>query len=131
MLAQQGIQIYTLGTALLGSLILGKVVLLVDKLSLSRKMDEHPKIYSVLFRSFIYLTGYILFVLLEHFVKGLVLGEGLAHSFSHAMHYLTGKDFIISLLVVLIVFIFFNTFWVLRNHFGPGKLFNLFFRKGE
>jgi len=128
-LAQQDIQLHAFGSALIGSLILGKVVLLTDKLPLTRKMDRHPKIFSLIFRSFVYLVGYVLFVFLEHIVKGLIMGDGFSHSLSHAVHYLGGKVFVTSLVAVFIIFLFFNTFWVVRNHYGPRELYKIFFKK--
>jgi hypothetical protein len=128
-LAQQNIQLYAFGSALIGSLILGKVVLLTDKLPLTRKMDRHPKIFRLIFRSFVYLIGYVLFVFLEHIVKGLIMADGFSHAFSHAVHYLGERELVTSLVAVFIIFLFFNTFWIIRNHFGPRELYKLFFRK--
>lgn len=42
MLGQYNIEYYAAGTALIGSLILGKVVLIFDKLSVTKKMDFLP-----------------------------------------------------------------------------------------
>lgn len=129
MLGQYNIEFYAAGTALIGSLILGKVVLIFDKLPLTRKMDFLPNIYRVFFRSLIYLLGYIIFTLLEHWVKGLIDGDSFGKAWIHSFHHLGELDFLTSLVIVFIAFLFFNTFWVIRAKYGPKELYNLFFRK--
>ena len=129
LLGQHHIEFYAAGTALIGSLILGKVVLLIDKLTLTKKMDYFPNIYRVFFRSIVYLLGYIIFSLLEHWVKGLIDGNNFGQAWSHSFHHLGGLDFLTSLAIVFIAFLFFNAFWVIRLHYGPKELYKLFFRK--
>lgn len=128
-LAQHQIQIYVFGTALIGSLIIGKVVVIFDKLPLTKKYDHLPKIYGVFFRSIIYLTGYIIFTFFEHSIKGLIEGDSFLLAFNYAFKHLGSWEFITGSLILFIAFLVFNTFWMIRNHFGPGKLFALFFRK--
>jgi len=129
MLGQYNIEYYALGTALIGSLILGKVVLIFDKLPVTKKMDFLPNIYRVFFRSLIYLFGYVIFTLLEHWVEGLIEGDNFGQAWAHSFHHLGKLDFLTSLVVVFIAFLFFNTFWVIRTKYGPKKLYHLFFSK--
>lgn len=129
MLVQYDIQIYGMGTALIGSLIIGKVVVIFDKLSITSKMDDRPKIYQVIFRSLIYLIGYSLFIFIEHIIKGLINGHPFSESVSHSFHYIKGSDFLSSLVVVFIAFLFFNTFWAIRHSVGAKALYHLFFKK--
>ena len=129
MLGQYNIEYYAAGTALIGSLILGKVVLIFDKLPLTKKMDFLPNIYRVFFRSSIYLSGFILFTLLEHWVKGLIEGDNFVQAWGHSFHHLGELDFLTSLVIVFIAFLFFNTFWVIRSKYGPEELYILFFKK--
>jgi hypothetical protein len=128
-LGQHQIEYYALGTALVGSLILGKVVLIFDKLPLTKKMDHTPNIYRVFFRSFIYLLGYAIFTMIEHWVKGMIDGESLRESIAHAFKHLSGLEFAMSMIVVFIAFLFFNAFWVIRTKYGPKALYQLFFSK--
>lgn len=119
------------GSVIIGSLILGKVVLIFDKLPLTRKMDFLPNIYRVFFRSLIYLLGYVIFTLIEHWIKGLIDEESFVQAWMHAFQQLGTKDYILSLVIIFISFLFFNTFWVIRLAYGPKALFDLFFKKED
>jgi len=130
-LAGYDIPLLAFGTALVGALIIGKVVLIFDKLPLTKKMDHLPKINRVIFRSLIYICGYVIFSLLEHLVKGLIGGENFSQAGIHAVHFLGELHFLTSLVAIFIAFLFFNTFWVIRNHYGPKELYKLFFKKSE
>jgi len=129
MLGQYSIEFLPAGTALIGSLILGKVVLIFDKLPLTKKMDFLPNIYRVFFRSLVYLIGYVIFTLLEHWIKGLIEGDNFGQAWVHSFHQLGKLDFISSLVVAFVAFLFFNAFWVIRSIYGPKELFRLFFKK--
>lgn len=129
MLGQHQIEYYAMGTALIGSLILGKVVLIFDKLPLTKKMDYLPNIYRVFFRSLVYLLGYAIFTLIEHWIKGLIDGESIGKAMEHAFKHLSGIEFAMSMVVVFIAFLFFNSFWVIRTKYGPKALYKLFFSK--
>jgi len=104
-------------------------VLLVDLLPVTKRMDNHSNIYSVIYRSLIYLFGYLIFTLLEHFVKGLINGDDFSHAWLHSFQHIGSLKFIISLVAIFIAFLIFNSFWVIRNHFGPKELYKLFFKK--
>lgn len=86
-------------------------------------------IYRVFFRSLVYLLGYAIFTLIEHWIKGLIDGENIGKSMAHAFKHLAGLEFAMSMVVVFIAFLFFNAFWVIRAKIGPSALYNLFFRK--
>lgn len=131
MLEQQGIEFYAAGVAIIGSLILGKVVLIFDKLSLTRKLDHTPNIYRVFFRSLVYLLGYSIFTLIEHWIKGMIDGETATESMLEAFEHLSGHEFRMSMVVVFIAFLFFNAFWVIRSKYGPSALYALFFKKDD
>ena len=129
LLDEYNIDFYILGTALVGSLIIAKVVLIFDLLTLSKRMDHFPNIVRVFFRSSIYLLGFIIFTLIEGFIKGLIDKESFSQAFISAIHELGKSSFITSMISVFIAFLFFNTFWVIRAKYGPKELYNLFFRK--
>jgi len=129
MLAAYNIEFHAFGIALIGALIIAKVVLLVDLLPVTKRMDNHSNIYSVIYRSLIYLFGYLIFTLLEHFVKGLINGDDFSQAWLHSFQHIGSLKFIISLVAIFIAFLIFNSFWVIRNHFGPKELYKLFFKK--
>lgn len=119
------------GIALIGSLIFAKVVLIFENIPLAKKYDHLPKIYSVLTKSFVYILGYIIFTLLEHCIKGLIKGDGFVKALDDTFNNLMSKESLINIITVFIIFLLFNTFWVIRNYIGANKLYKLFFKEGE
>ena len=125
------INFYIIGTALVGSLILAKVVMIFDLLPLSKRMDHYPNIYRVIFRSLFYLLGYVIFTFLEYLIKGLIDKESFSQATYSALHGLGEPTFITSMVGVFVAFLFFNTFWVIRAKYGPKALYELFFKKNK
>ena len=128
-LHEHDIEYYGFIPVLVGSLVLGKVILIFDKLSITKLLDHIANIYRVGFRSFIYLLGYILFSFLEHGVTGLIKGMGIIESFTDNAEILISKHGLAKLIILFISFLIFNAFWVIRAYIGPDKLYRLFFKK--
>ena len=129
LLNEYTVNFYAIGTALVGSLIIAKVILIFDLLPLTKRMDHLPNIYRVLFRSLIYLLGFVIFTFLEHLIKGLFEGDRFLHAGNLAFQQLDELDFITTLVGIFVAFLFFNTFWVIRKKYGPKELYHLFFSK--
>jgi hypothetical protein len=129
LLDDYSIDFYIISTALVGSLILAKVVLIFDLLPLSKRMDHLPNIYRVFFRSLVYLLGFIIFKLLESVIKELIEKESFSQTLNSAFQELVETPFITSMVGVFIGFLFFNAFWVIRAKYGPTALYALFFKK--
>lgn len=108
---------------------MGKVVLIFDKLRITKWVDHIANIYRVGFRSFIYLLGYILFTFLEHSVIALIKGMGIIESFTDNAENLISKHGLAKLIILFISFLISNAFWVIRAYVGPDKLYRLFFHK--
>ena len=128
-LSEHDIEYYGFIPVVVGSVVLGKVVLIFDKLSITKWSDQMTNIYRVGFRSFIYLLGYILFSFLEHGVIGLIKGMGIIESFTDNAENLISKHGLAKLIILFISFLIFNAFWVIRAYIGPHKLYRLFFHK--
>lgn len=122
---------YVLVTALVGSLIIAKVVLIFDLLPVTKKTDHLPNIFRVFFRSLIYILGYMIYTFLEHLTRGLVEGEGFSKAIDSTLHDFTTPAFIISFVGVLFAFLLFNAFWVIRSSIGPAALYTMFFKKND
>jgi hypothetical protein len=130
-LEDYSIDFYVLSTALVGSLIIGKVVLIFDLVPVTKKTDHLPNIYRVFFRSCIYIMGYVIFTILEHLVKGLFMNERFFAALDSAIHQLSTPAFITSFVAVFLAFLLFNTFWVIRANVGPAALNNMFFGRNS
>ncbi|NNF21531.1 MAG: hypothetical protein HKN67_06290 [Saprospiraceae bacterium] len=128
-LVEYAIEYTAFGSALIGALVIGKVVFLVDKLSFTRRMDNGPKIYGVVYRSLIYLLGFTVFTIIEHFIKEIISGSGFGISLTHGLEHIFSLEYAGKSLFSFITFIFFNAYWAIRNHIGARELYILFFSK--
>ena len=128
-LHEHDIEYYGFIPVVVGSLVLGKVILIFDKLRITKWLDHIANIYRVGFRSFIYSLGYILFTFLENGVTGLIKGMGIIESFTDNAEILISKHGLAKLIILFISFLIFNAFWVIRAYIGPHKLYRLFFKK--
>ncbi|WP_430816874.1 hypothetical protein [Carboxylicivirga sp. RSCT41] len=118
-------------SAAFGALVLGKVVVILDHLSVTKKLDHLANIYRVLFRSLIYLLGYIAFTFLEHGIMGLIHGEGLLEALGSNLHHTISMEGLATMVVLFLTFFIFNAFWVIRSHLGPQNLYALYFSKEQ
>ncbi len=84
---EYGIPLAGFGGALVGALIVGKVVLVVDNLRFMNKFPEKPLIYNVVWKTGIYFLATLLVRYLEHVVP-LVVKFG---NFAEAHEYLWEK----------------------------------------
>jgi len=128
-LSNYDISYYSFGSALVGALIIAKVVFLLDKVRMINRMDKNVAMVGMIFKSFVYLIGFVLFTLVEHLAKGLFHGESFGSAISHAFRELLTVEFLGSCAMLFIVFILFNGFWVIRNHLGPSEFYRLFFAR--
>lgn len=127
-LAEFNIHNSILGVALIASLVIAKVIFLIDKMPLTKRMDSGPKIFGVVYRSVIYSIGFILFTFVEHAIREMISGEPFGHALEHGWYYLQSFEFFGTFLMTFVTFLVFNTYWVIRNHVGAGKLYRLFFK---
>lgn len=67
-LREYGIPLTGFGTAVVGALLVGKVVLIVDKLPFVNKFPGKPLLYNTLWKTFIYFCAAMLVRYLEHII---------------------------------------------------------------
>jgi hypothetical protein len=117
--------------AVIEALILGKVVMIGDAIRLARRLDQKPLIYSTFFRTVSFTLFLGAFTLIEHVIKGLWNGKGVAGGLAD----LLGKghhELLANCLIVFVAFIPFFAFRELGRVLGEGKIRALFFlRRGD
>jgi hypothetical protein len=87
------------------ALLVGKVVLVVNKLPLLRRFDGKPLIYPILFKSVIY-AAFILFVrLLEHWVPAVIEAGTIAAATDHMMETVLWRLFWFAQIWIFILFV--------------------------
>jgi hypothetical protein len=80
-----GIEIASFGRALIGGLIVAKVLLVVDLLPFVHAFPNKPLVHNIIWKSSMYIAGSLLFRYLEPLVKSLFSGMGLAASHFSAL----------------------------------------------
>jgi hypothetical protein len=127
-LAAHDITYTNYGVAVLEALILAKVVMIGDVLRLGRGLEQKPLIYPTLCKTVVFSLFVGAFTLIEHVVKGLWRGKGLAGGLVD----LLGKghhELLAGCLVTFVAFIPFFAFRELGRVLGQGKIWTLFFRR--
>jgi hypothetical protein len=116
--------------AVIEALVLAKVVMIGDALRLGRRLDQHPLIYSTLLKTVVFSLFVGAFTLIEHVIKGLVMGKGLTGGLVDLLgkghHALLG-----GCLVIFVAFIPFFAFRELGRLLGEGKIWTFFFRRRD
>ena len=116
------------GFAVIEALILAKVVMIGDVLRLGRGLEQKPLIYPTLLKTVVFSLFVGVFTLIEHAIKGLWRGKGLAGGLVD----LLGKghhELLAGCLVTFVAFIPFFAFRELGRVLGEDKIRVLFFRR--
>ena len=127
-LAEYRIEYRGLSMALVGALVLAKVVLLLEHVPLGSWIENKPAHLDVLVRTALYASGVLVVLLLEKGFEGRhVYGSfnaSLTATFKHANEYHVWADVIVVFAALLI----YNALSVLRRHLGKGELIRIFLR---
>lgn len=126
-LAAHDITYTNYGVAVMRALILAKVVMIGDMLRLGREFDKKPLIYSTLLRTVVFCLFVGAFAVIEHEIKSLWNGKGLAEGFVEFL----GKEhheMLAGCMVTFVAFIPFFAFRDLERVLGRGKIGALFFQ---
>ena len=125
-LEEYQIHFYGYSQALVGALILSKVVLVLEHVSLGAWVRARPAWVDVLLRTMLYAVGVVLVMLLEKGFEGRHeyggFGSALRALFEHAdiHHIWTNATVLMGALLV------YNVLAVVRAHLGEGGLWRLF-----
>jgi hypothetical protein len=84
----QGTNIHTAGIfrALVGGLIVAKVLLLVDLLPFVHAFPDKPLVHNIVWKSSLYVAASVVFTYIEPLIKGLFKGMGVSASHAKAVH---------------------------------------------
>ena len=126
-LSEYKVEFRGISMALIGALILAKVVLVIDHIPLSRWTRERSPIYFMIFRTLFNIVGVFIVLLLENAFESRheygSFGSALINVFQHRDVYHVWA----SVTVVSIAVFWFNVLFVLRKYLGEQKLSQLFF----
>ncbi len=130
-LAEHMIEFAGFFVATMGALIVGKVVLVADKLPYLRRFDYAPLARPILFKTVVYTVLVFVARLLEAFVHYLANGGhvGGGAFFEHVMGQFTWSQFIATQLWLLVLFLIYVTASELNVLLGDGELYKIFFTR--
>lgn len=127
-LAQYRQQLAGYLVAVMAALVVGKAVLVADKMPFLRLFDRSPLIYPIVFRSLVYWAFVFAFRLIEAFLH-YVFEHGHAAGFGeHMIGVFSWHRFLFVQIWILVLFLVYVTAAELNALFGDGELFRLFFR---
>ncbi len=113
------------------ALVVGKVVLVVDKIRYVRRFDSRPLFYPVFFKAFFYAIVVFLFRILEHWIPGLFETGTIAGATQHLMDGIIWRFFFMAQIWIFVLFVVYFTFAALIEMFGltTRYLITAFFRE--
>jgi hypothetical protein len=127
-LAEYQISYVNYGVTLIEALVLAKVIMIGDVLRLGRGFEEKPLIFPTIYKTVVFSVWVWLFNVVEHTVRGLLRGEGLAGGIEEIVG--RGKyELLARCMVIFFAFIPFFAFRELGQLLGEGKLREMFFRR--
>lgn len=127
LLAEYQIEVAVVGTAVVGALIVAKVVVLLEKTSFGDRFRSGRPVLHVVWRSLAYTAVVLLVTATEHlfelYRERHALGAALEELWAHRdVHHFLALN-----LVVALSFLVYNTFSEIDRHLGEGGLRRLFF----
>jgi hypothetical protein len=122
-----GIEIAGFARAVVGGLIVAKVLLLVDLLPFVNAFPHKPLVHNIVWKSALYVSGSVVFAYLEPFIKHLFKGMGL-----HVSHALAWQEVMrprtwAILIFLLMLMVGFVTMREISRVVGKDELKQMFF----
>jgi hypothetical protein len=126
-LREYGISWTGFGAAIVGAFLVGKVVLIVDKLPFVNKFPDHPLIYNTLWKSLIYFLAALLVRYLEHVVSFLSKHENFMEANRHLMDEIVWSQFWLIQMWLAVLFMIYCAMRELVRVIGREKVIHMFF----
>ena len=129
LVAQYLVAVSSFMLATMAALVVGKAVLVANKIPLMRRYDRAPLIQPILFKTGFYWIVVFFVRLLEHFVRFLLEGHAPADFSSHLITTFSWHRFSAISLWVLVLFLIYVTASEFSQLFGPGEIRRLLFAR--
>jgi hypothetical protein len=130
-LAQYLIEFAGFFVATVAALVVGKAVLVADKMPFLGRFDNAPLAYPILFKTIVYAFFVFVARLIEALVHFLVAGGALGGGrfIEHILGDFTWSRFIAAQLWIVVLFLIYVTASELNKLFGDGELFKILFTR--
>ena len=123
LLAQYGIAFYGLSTAVVGALLVGKVVVVLDKTRAGTRFEtNHPVIVSVLYKTLVYSAVFLLVVAAEKVFHAYRESHALGTAVAEVWQGRDRNRILATVLCVGLAFTAFNLFSAINRRLADGKL---------
>lgn len=127
-----GIELVSFAKALVGGLIVAKVLLIVDLMPLVHRFPEKPLVHNIVWKSSLYVAASLVFLYAEDFIKYLFKGLGLSASHSLALSKFTLPRTWATVIWLAMLLVAFVTLQELSHVIGQEQFRQIFFgRKGK
>ncbi|MBI5594430.1 MAG: hypothetical protein HY881_28620 [Deltaproteobacteria bacterium] len=126
-LREYGISWTGFGAAIVGAIMVGKVVLIVDKLPFVNKFPDHPLIYNTSWKSLIYFLAALLVRYLEHVVSFLSKHEGFMEANRHLVGEIVWPQFWLIQMWLAVLFFIYCAMRELVRVIGRDRVIHMFF----
>jgi len=121
-LAQYQIEYIGLSKALIGALILSKVVLIMEHVPLGKWVERQAAIFEVICRTVLYTLGVAIVLILEKSIEGRHEHGGFIHSTTTALESADINHVYANTICVFGALMSYNVISMLREHFGVEAL---------
>jgi hypothetical protein len=122
-----GIRYWDLGAAVIGALIIAKVVLIVDHFRFVDRYPDKPLIWNALWKTLIYNIGATLVRYLEELLPLLFKGEGLAAAHRTLFAELNWTHVVLVHMWLAVLLFVYCCFRELAREIGAGRVTRMFF----
>lgn len=123
------VQIANITKGLIGGFIVAKVLLMMDLLPFVDAFPSRPLVNNVVWKSSLYVTGGIVFLYIEPFIKNLFKGLGLYASHLHAWEELMLPRTWATVIFLAMLMVVFVAFQELSRVIGKEEMKRMFFGK--
>jgi hypothetical protein len=126
-LAQYEVEYYALSAAVVGALVIGKVVIILDKTRLGNRFEGQALYKDILYRSFVYTLVVILVLFAEHVFHARHEAGGIVSAAVDVFQHRDADHLLATIVCVSMSFIGYNVISAISRHLGEGELVRLFF----
>ena len=107
---------------------MSKSVLLTGKKRLSKKFNNRPLLFEVLFKTLLFTLITMIVVFLEHVVHSYLEVHSLKLAFVEVFEHRDMNQFFVVVICAFISSLVYHTFGGMLSHFGKDKMIHLFFK---
>ena len=122
LLDEYNVQFSGLSMAFIGSLIVGKVILIVDHIPFGSWIERKPAYVDILFRTFIYSVGIIIILILEKAFELRHEAGGFFEAIPYAFSKTDSYHFYVNSLTVICALFGYNLLNLFKKYFGEGGI---------